>query len=223
MKRILISVFAFIGLTLHAQDFDVEVLDTTIYGIASEDTFYEDIDLYNNVGTPYSMNWERIEESIPEGWTSSNCDPDDCRPIGVTSASFTLPSTTGFLNTHFYPNGVAGSGYVKVKVWVSDNPSDSVVLTYYGVAGTVGIDDLDASDIQVFPSPTQNTLNVMLPNPGEIITVDLINLNGQQLDSFNISQDNLTSVDISNLESGVYILQFKLADKGIITKKFVKE
>ena len=223
MKEIVLSILAFIGLTLQAQDFSVEVLDTTIYGEPSDATFFEDIDLYNNVGSAFSMNWERMEESIPAGWTTSNCDPDACRPVGVTSARFTLPTSTSFLNTHFYPNGVAGSGYMKIKLWVSSNPSDSVVLTYYGVAGTVGMDDLEASDIQVFPSPAQNTLNIVLPIPGETVHVDVFNLSGQRVDSFRVTPGDLSSHDVSNLEAGLYVIHFNIAGKGVLTKKFVKK
>lgn len=223
MKKILLSIFALSCLTLQAQDFSVEVLDTTIYGSPTETTFFEDIDLYNNVGSTFSMNWERIEESVPAGWTTSNCDPDLCHPEGVTSASFTLPTSTSFLNTHFYPNGVAGSGYMKVKLWVSSNPTESTVLTYYGVAGTVGIDELEASDIQVFPTLAATSLTIMLPNPGQTIDVDIYNLSGQRVNSFQMTSENTTNLDVSALTAGMYFLNFNLDGKGTITKKFIKK
>ncbi len=190
MRKILLFVFALSFTTLNAQNFSVETLEKTIYGSPSIYTFYEDIDLYNDLGSPFIMHWERIEESIPEGWETSNCDPNDCRAIGVTGASFTLPNSVGFLNTHFYPHGIAGSGYMKVKLWPDTNPADSVILTYYGVAGTVGVEEIEAQDIQVYPSPAKNILNVMLPNPNEAITVNVTNVNGQVVDEFDLSQGN---------------------------------
>lgn len=223
MKHFLLLFFTFASLILHAQTFSAETLDTTLYGSPSDLTFYGDIDLYNNIGATLNLTWQRIEESVPVGWTTSNCDPDLCHPVGVTSASFTLPTSTSFLNTHFNPNGVAGSGYMKVKVWLTANPTDSVVLTYYGAAGVLNVNEIEASDIQVFPSPTQDLLNIMLPHPEVPIHVNIFNLVGQRAESFTINQGNLTSVDVSQLEAGVYIIQFDIAGEEIITKKFIKE
>ena len=223
MRKILLSIFAFTSLTLHAQNFSVEVPDTTIYGTATMSTFYEDIDIYNDLGTTLDMSWERIEESIPLGWTTSNCDPDQCHPEGVISGSFSLLASGGYLNTHFYPNGVDGSGYMKIKLWETANPADSVVLTYYGTTETtVGINELAASDIQIFPSPAQHTVNIVLPNSDEAIHADIFNVNGQRAKSFDMVQGNLVSIDISDLEMGVYIIHFNVPNKGIITKKFIK-
>ena len=222
MKNIALSVFLLTSLTLQAQNYSVEVMDTTLYGSHTDPTFYGDIDLYNDLGSPFSMSWERIEESVPTGWTTSNCDPAICHPVGVTSASFTLPTLPSSLNTHFNPNGVAGSGYMKVKVWDASNPADSVILTYYGVAGTVGMDDLKASDIQVFPTPAQNTLNVMLPHPGKTIHADIFNLSGQRVHAFSVANGNLNSYDVSNLEAGMYIIHFNV-NGSTITKKFIKQ
>lgn len=223
MRKILFSILTVSCLTIKAQDFSPQTREITIYGSPTEATFYDDIDLYNNVGRTFSMNWERVEESIPQGWTTSNCDPAICHPEGVTSGRFNLPINTSSLNTHFYPNGVAGSGYMKVKLWVTSNPADSVVLTYYGVAGMVGIQELTDSDIQVFPSPALSTLNVMLPNPGEPISFDILNLNGQLVETFRIDQGNISSFDVSKLMPGIYIIRFNLAGTKVITKKFVKQ
>ncbi len=222
MKKIVISIFALTCLTVQAQNFTTEALDTTLYGLATDNTFYGDIDLYNNLGSTFTLNWERIEESVPVGWTTSNCDPFECHPVGVTSESFELPVGTSYLNTHFNPNDVAGSGYMKVKLWESSNPSDSVILTYYGVAGSLGIDDLEASDIQVFPSPAQNTLNIMLPHPGETITADILNVTGQRVDSFVITEGNITNRDVSKLKAGIYMIHFNISGNEVI-KKFVKQ
>ena len=222
MKRIVLFLFALTSLSLQAQNFSVEALDTTLYGSPTESTFYGDIDLFNDLGSTFSMTWERIEEDIPVGWTTSNCDPHTCHPEGVTTASFMLPLLPSMLNTHFYPHGVAGTGYMKVKLWMSTNPADSVILTYYGVAGAVGINELEASDVQVFPSPAQNSLNIMLPHPGETIRMDIFNLSGQRAESFTITDGNLNSFDVSKLEAGMYIIHLDLAGQGRITKKFVK-
>ncbi len=223
MKNLLLSIFVLAGLALHAQNFSVEVLDTTLFGSPMAATFYGDIDLYNNLNSTIGMRWERIEESIPNGWTTSNCDPDICRPVGVTSASFTLPRGTSFLNTHFNPNGIPGSGYMKVKLWVVANPADSVVLTYYGVAGAVGADAVEAADVQGFPAPAQNTLNIVLPHAGAPIYAEIFNLNGLRVDAFELSQGHLNSFDISQLKTGVYVIRLNIAGQGLITKKFVKQ
>ncbi|MGD1844620.1 MAG: T9SS type A sorting domain-containing protein [Salibacteraceae bacterium] len=221
MKKLLLSIFLLSCIGLQAQNFSAEVSDTTLYGSHTESTFFGDIDLFNDAGSAFNISWERVEESIPTGWTTSNCDPEICHPEGVTSASFDLPTLGGYLNTHFYPHGVAGTGYIKIKLWNTSDPSENIELTYHGVAGAVGINELSAPDIQVFPTVVNTSLTVMLPNSGETINVHIYDLSGQRMRTFQMTTDNMNHVDVSDLSAGMYLLNFEIAGAGRITKMFV--
>ena len=207
---------------LSGSHFHMEVSDTTLYGLSTESTFYGDIDLYNDTSVALPMIWERIEENIPTGWETSNCSHETCHPIGVTSGTFTLPAgSTKYVNAHFYPNNVAGSGYMKVKVVNTNSPMDSVVVTYYGVAGAVGIEEITASDIQVFPVPTRNYLNIMIPLEGERLQLDIRDISGKRVSTHSITS-NSTTLDVSDLSAGLYMAGFSHNGHLICAKRFVK-
>jgi len=222
MKKLYLLFLLGFSFQLQAQSFSVEVADTTLYGMPGDYTFYGDIDLFNNNGTGFNMGWERIEESVPAGWTTSNCDPHVCHGVGVTSGTFILPTLPSGMNTHFYPDGVAGSGYLKIKLWRTSNPADSTILTYYGVAGTVSVDEIQASDIQVFPSPARQVLNVMFPGTGAPVEVAIVNTLGQRVAQHTLDTGLYHPLQVGGLEPGVYWVQFTFDGGKQLVRKMVK-
>ena len=72
-------------------------------------------------------------------------------------------------------------------------------------------------------------MNLKLPIPHQKISIDfklksdidILNIEGQIIKRFKI-KDKKTDIDISDFSSGVYIIRAK-TDKGIVTKRFLKE
>lgn len=84
-----------------------------------------------------------------------------------------------------------------------------------GVAGTEGIDDVNGIAISIYPNPTSGMLTV----EGEgIRQVELIDINGRIM----LQRANASNIDISNMESGVYMLRVT-TDAGVRTEKIVKK
>lgn len=76
------------------------------------------------------------------------------------------------------------------------------------------------SSINVFPNPTSNVLNFDASDFTQISQVQIIDLSGKIINTnFNLNQK---SIDVSNLQTGVYFIKFT-TDRGIITKKFIKK
>lgn len=70
----------------------------------------------------------------------------------------------------------------------------------------------------LFPNPTTNNLTILCP---EKETIDILNVNGQIVKSI-YSNSKSTTVDLTDLASGVYIVRLK-TDKEILINKFIKE
>lgn len=81
-------------------------------------------------------------------------------------------------------------------------------------------------NMQVYPSPVRDLLQVQLPEgiPG-IISVRITDLQGRVVKSENISSDGnalATSLDIQVLPSGMYILEARTG-KTSVTNRFIKQ
>ncbi len=222
MKKLyLLLTICTISSILNAQNFSADVPDLTIFTPQeSIFTFEGSIDLQNHTFGDLNMAFEQIEENVPNGWQTSNCLGANCLPIGVKTGTFTLPvlSPDNYVIGHFYPNNVAGSGSMKIKIYEVFNPSASIILTYYGVAGTVsGVQELKATDVQAFPNPASDFLTIMLPNDGGAsLKIELLDALGRVVKS-EITTQSTTQLDISNLSKGVYFVA-----TGAVRKKIIK-
>lgn len=79
--------------------------------------------------------------------------------------------------------------------------------------------DLDSS-VFVYPNPAENTLNYDFKNTISLTSLELFDITGKVI-STNVNY-NTNSIDISNLQSGVYFVKFTSDNKSVI-KKFIKK
>lgn len=77
-----------------------------------------------------------------------------------------------------------------------------------------------ASSLTISPVPVANELTIRLGNEAENLAVKVINLSGSQL--INTQLENGSTLDVSTLPSGAYILQV-IANNQVATKKFIKK
>lgn len=70
--------------------------------------------------------------------------------------------------------------------------------------------------ISVYPNPTSSMLNIT--SEEIVLSIDIYNVQGQRV----LNVGNSNSIDVSTLQSGVYILKAK-TDKGSNTVKFIKK
>ncbi len=83
----------------------------------------------------------------------------------------------------------------------------------------VSTEDFEQFGFSIYPNPVNNILSI---DSQEIITkVSIFNLLGQEVKTSNPETNNV-SVDVNNLDSGVYIVKLVAGDKKS-TKKFIKK
>jgi len=110
---------------------------------------------------------------------------------------------------------------VDYYIYVDGDSSDrgDFVLTLNTDQSTASNEAFEQFDFSIYPNPIKNTLSI---DSQEIITkVTIFNLLGQEVKSINPYTNNV-SVDINNLEAGIYIIKLIANDKES-TKKFIKE
>lgn len=94
--------------------------------------------------------------------------------------------------------------------------------TEYMVTAPVGIDELNVSEnTYVYPNPTNDLLYIQT-NDSDVTNYELFNLNGEVVYSSSELIDGLNSVDMSELEQGIYLLKLTHLDESVETKRIVK-
>ncbi|MFH0894835.1 MAG: SBBP repeat-containing protein [Bacteroidota bacterium] len=97
--------------------------------------------------------------------------------------------------------------------------STSVNLYYAKYSQTTGIGENNVQpSINIFPNPTTDNLSI---ETTEKVIIDILNIEGQIIKTINTT-DKQTTIDVSNLSSGVYIVKAK-TERGVAVKKFIKE
>lgn len=118
--------------------------------------------------------------------------------------SFTLPSPHSGLPPYF-PNYRLGP--------LVGSPCDTL---------SVGAEEWQASQVLIFPNPTQNSINVSLGRTCEEIQCNFYNMQGQFLFQEKRNFGNAFTLDIPKLSKGLYLLEI-LCNEGRVVKKVVVE
>ncbi len=127
-------------------------------------------------------------------------------PVRITeSVFFNLDLSSIAL---YVPSG-SEAAYRAARFWQNFNP----------INGTLSIDNKNAlkdNDLTIYPIPAQNTLNIALKTSVNLQTVSILNLQGKV-----VKTTTESTVNISDLQSGMYILKLNTS-QGVITKKVIK-
>ena len=92
-------------------------------------------------------------------------------------------------------------------------------IAWYENLTILGIEDVNTSNVVLYPNPVKTTLNVNLVNNSDIILIKIYNTLGVLV----LQNNNPTnSIDLSNLSNGLLIVQLQ-TEKSIVTKKVIKE
>jgi hypothetical protein len=67
-----------------------------------------------------------------------------------------------------------------------------------------GISEINKKDISIFPNPTQNRITVSNTNQSPFDLIEIFNSLGKKVDHIKFSQTNRQTIDVSNLNPGVY-------------------
>ena len=151
----------------------------------------------------------------------------DFTDSGETVWTKTASKTTPVSGTFTVPASAAtGTTRMRVSMKYNGVPTSCESFQYgevedytVNLGGTVRADTASTSinEISIYPNPVKG--NVFYVKSNESMEYTIVNTLGQQ-----VARGNTTSngVNVSNLDSGLYLIQFN-ANNKIVTKKFIKK
>lgn len=136
----------------------------------------------------------------------------------TVSDTFSLPKVI-YSNYGYFPEAATPTTD-KQKIYYHKKNEALIYSIYlcYRIGTTGNNERTNTENFQVYPNPTNNIFNIILPNPSDHFTISVYRLHGQEL----FKMSNKTSIDISNLPTGIYFLTVK-QNSRIWTTKIVKE
>ncbi|MGZ3866662.1 MAG: T9SS type A sorting domain-containing protein [Bacteroidia bacterium] len=96
----------------------------------------------------------------------------------------------------------------------------AINYTHYPATTTVGIENVEKNNVVgLFPVPATNTVNLEIPDNFKIQSTKIYDCLGR-----NVKETGSTaSIDVSNLQSGIYFVEVKAETGKIFKNKFTKE
>lgn len=85
-------------------------------------------------------------------------------------------------------------------------------------SATLSVDDLTLSNFTVFPNPAKN--NITIVGNVDLTSVSVFDITGKKV--IENKGSSINTVNVSNLNSGIYLLKLENINGNITTKKFVK-
>ncbi len=175
----------------------------------------------------------------PGAWDAFLAKFSDCvQDLAITIDSLTMGVTGSsvYKNFQWYKDGAPISGATDSTYTATENAMYSVSVAsalngcldsaWYEITNIVEDDDDDdvsvsmhtnAKQIKVFPNPAHNMIYIQAPSP---VNVQLKSVEGKLV----LQQQSVTSVDISGIASGMYLLSITDKDGQVIhTEKLIKE
>lgn len=138
---------------------------------------------------------------------------DDVLISGANSSSYTIVNAQG-----------NDSGVYSCEITNADVPG--FIITRSGitvdVGGTLSLDYTSLNTkVNIYPNPTDSFINISLPELNAEASLTIYDMLGKRIHQSQISNSK-TKLDISDFQSGIYLIHFKIGDKTLI-KKLIKK
>lgn len=233
MKKIftLLSILS-IGYSTLAQTAQVTIeSDTVVCSGDANFLFTGDNHVNNgNLSDSAHLKWTRYELSMPTGWETTVCDPNNCYSVSTATKNFSLkPNFNGILKVNFIPNGVVGSGLVKLNVQSTDVAGTSLDAYFFATStlGTATPTVQEVKDIILYPTPVRENVYVVFNPNMKPERLDVYNLLGQKVKSFPVQLERnsyKTELQLADLDKGLYFIRvYQQGSNLVLTKQFTKE
>jgi len=115
------------------------------------------------------------------------------------------------------------TGTYKAQLNITGCGSDSVAKSVWATLDiNLGTNEFDISQLQVYPNPVGETLNIDLAENHEILSISIMEINGKVLNFMKLSNVQSTKIDMSNISSGIYFLRIQSANHNSLIKLIKK-
>lgn len=146
-------------------------------------------DFQAGIGNPQGEDW------LPTGWTNVDADGD---------------------GNKWYFGERQGEGAMRSMSWDNDPLTpDNYLITPFVFLGTVGINQIQQTKINVFPNPASALLSIQ--SESILHEIEVVNMLGAVIFTEQIYSSS-HSLDVSQFNSGIYFMRL-LSDEGVVTTK----
>ena len=135
--------------------------------------------------------------------------------------------TNKMFSGDYDPMGHAGKSHIMYVFYNDNDPNDSIayVAEFYAGSG-VGFAQTPKvlAQAKLYPNPAKNTvvLNYSVSGTASAVEFSLRNILGSEVRHFQLlNNSGKITIDISNLENGIYFYSLKTNDKILVTRKLV--
>ena len=233
-KLLYLSILLMLNMTVaYSQDLTVTPSDTvsidTTTGCQTQSTLVYRVANASSTDT-LQMNWHVVYNTFPHGWTVAFCDPDVClssTQIGSHTFHFTLyPSGSGLMQLDLTPTSGTACGQYQVFTWATNDSARTATYLTYKACITApdcanGINEPEVAKIALYPNPVRSEVKVILPQYLSNGQLDIYDVIGSKVYSQSISTTE--DIDLSALETGIYMARISDGGKIIATRKFTKQ
>lgn len=142
----------------------------------------------------------------------------------MTSLGFPLLDSTLISNVPTKQYYFLGKNHGYPLMMMNEDSTGNIVGARY-MDMPSGISELQNHLVSVYPNPSSNIINISLdPSMSQDAQCILTTLDGKQVLSETVHPMQIRSIDLSDLQSGIYMVSIYNADKQLIAmKKLVKE
>ncbi len=175
----------------------------------------------------FYANWDTIFYYVMKKFMSSasgdNITLTENTPVTKTyeyefKGSYRLPDDAKSPINHASEHSVENFANIYAVYWVQNYNTKEVLQSgKVGAASAIKEQMLSNGEVLVYPNPARNIINIESNN--EIKDVVVYNLLGQKIKQYHSA---INTIDISDMAKGIYVINIT-TDKGVTTKKFIKE
>lgn len=142
---------------------------------------------------------------------TSNADP-----LFTSTSDFTLQAGSPAIDSgdnSLVPSGIATDLAGNDRIF-----NTTVDMGVYEFGSTLDVDNFEAqvSEFKIYPNPTSNVLNVKMNE--SFNKAEIFNIQGQK-----VLESNTKNLNVSNLSSGLYLIQIEATNGVTQTKRFIKQ
>ncbi|MNK24116.1 Ycf48-like protein [compost metagenome] len=199
-------------------------LNLNQYTISASNGIYTSLDGGNNWTKIYTGMVHKVEHSTKQngqivavGYTYLDTFPKVIYS-NDNGNTWTEKASTNYFNTIVISGAVRFVDNMNAEVYLTSQSlgilKDQISLE---VLGNSDLENLK-SGINVYPNPTKDFINIKLEKGVSKFKASLYNAAGQML----LSTENRSSINISNLNTGIYFLTIQPENGKAITKKIIK-
>ncbi|QQY83307.1 sulfatase-like hydrolase/transferase [Tamlana sp. s12] len=180
-------------------------------------------DKWKIVKTGGNGSWRLYDISTDPGETTNlrNSEPNAEQIIqDILDKSVAIVADFKDVKPAWYDNDGNGSGHPHSFLW-DDGTLPAYDKLFESSDLTLGVKEILESQLSIFPNPTSDFFNLNFNKPISNLEIEVLSMSGKIVKKVKGTQTNSPRVNVSNLETGMYLIRVK-ADGETAIEKLMK-